>query len=58
MVHYMERCTKYYDSLFIGKAANTDPDMYTWDEAMASPYKEEFLKAADLEIQSLVDKGT
>ena len=47
-----------YDSLFVGKAANSDPDLCTWDEAMASPYKEEFLKAADIEIQSLVEKGT
>ena len=46
--------------LFVGKAKgrNTDPDTYTWDEAMASPYKEEFLKAADVEIAALEDKGT
>lgn len=47
-----------YDDLFIGKAANTDPDTYTWEQAMASPYKEEFLKAAQTEIDALVDKGT
>ena len=43
---------------YAGKAAHSDPDTYTWDEAMASPYKEQFLQAAHEEIQALVDKGT
>jgi len=47
-----------YEALYVGKAANTDPDNYTWEEAMASPYKEQFLEAADAEIQALVSKGT
>ena len=34
-----------YQILFLGKAANTDPDTYSWDGAMALQYKEEFLKA-------------
>ena len=58
MIHYMERCARLYDSLYAGKAANSDLDLYTWDKAMASPYKEEFLKAAKIKIQALVDKGT
>ena len=43
---------------YAGKAAQSDPDTYTWDEAMASPYREQFLEAAQEEIQALVDKGT
>ncbi len=40
------------------KAAQTDPDTFNWDEAMASPYRKEFLAAADVEISQLVDKET
>ena len=47
------------DTLFVGKAkANKDPDLYNWDEAMASPYKQRFLEAAQVEIDELVEKGT
>ena len=55
--NYVEAYGPIYD-LFVGKAnkKNSDPDTYTWDEAMASPHREEFLKAADAEIQALVDK--
>ena len=43
----------------VGKAkANKDPDTLSWDQAMASPYREEFLKAAQDEIDALTDKGT
>ena len=34
-------------------ASSSDPDTYTNDEAMASEYKEEFIKAAQIEIQEL-----
>ena len=47
-----------FHQAYIGKAANTDPDTYTWDDAMTSPYREEFLKAAQAEIDQLNDKGT
>ena len=35
-----------------------DPDTYNYDEAMASPYKTQFLKAADVELEELGTKGT
>ena len=47
-----------FDCLYAGKASQRDPDTYTWDEAMASPYREQFLEAADREIDALVEKGT
>ena len=49
-----------YESLYVGKARkkNSDPDTMTWEEAMASPYKEQFIESARVEIQELVDKGT
>ena len=40
------------------KAAHNNPDIYTWDEAMASEYREEFLDAIDEEIRALEAKGT
>ena len=58
MVHYVERCARWFDGLFAGKAANSDPDLHTWDEAMASPYKKEFLEAAQIETDALVGKET
>ena len=39
------------------KAAN-DPDTYDWNQAMASPYRSEFLQAAQQEIDELTKKGT
>ena len=47
-------------SPFAGKAkkVNTDPDTLTWDEAMHSPYRQEFLDSAEREIQELTKKGT
>jgi len=46
-----------HQELSIGKAkAKTDPDTLSWDQAMASPYREDFLKAAQVEIDELVDK--
>ena len=41
-----------------GARKNKDPDTYDWDGAMASPYREEFLKSADVELESLTSKGT
>ena len=35
------------------KAAKTDPDTYNWQDAMNSPYKDQFLKAAQEEIDAL-----
>ena len=35
------------------RKVNNDPDTYTWDEAMASPYRAEFLEAAQKEISEL-----
>ena len=37
---------------------NSDPDTYTWDGAMASEYKEEFLESARVEIAALAAEGT
>ena len=54
----MHAAERLYDSLYVGKAASTDPDNYTWDQAMESPYREEFIKAAQEEVDALVDKGT
>ena len=54
----MQAKERLYNSLYIGKTANTDPDNYTWDQAMESHYREEFLKAAQEELDALVDKGT
>lgn len=47
------------DYLFAGKAKKktSDPDSCTYTEAMASLYREEFLKAAQAEINSLVAKA-
>ena len=46
--------------LYAGKArkANNDPDTLTWDEAMASPYRQEFVESAQRELDELVDKET
>jgi hypothetical protein len=38
--------------------ANKDPDLFTWDEAMSSEYKSQFLEAAHAEIESLMQEGT
>ena len=48
-----------YHELFAGQAkAKKDPDTYSWEEAMASPYRPHFLKAAQDEIDALVEHGT
>ena len=48
-----------FTTLTIGKAkANSDPDTLNWDQAMKSPYRENFLEATDIEINALVGKGT
>ena len=57
-VNYVEAHSRLYEQLYVGKAVNTDPDTYTWDEAMASPYKQQFLEAAQEEIDSLVGQTT
>ena len=45
---------------YAGKAAkpNTKPDILTWEEAMRSEYREEFLEAAKKEPEELTAKGT
>jgi hypothetical protein len=35
-----------------------DPDLYSWDEAMRSEHKVQFLLSADIEIESLVGMDT
>ncbi|KAL7564557.1 hypothetical protein ACA910_013958 [Epithemia clementina (nom. ined.)] len=40
------------------KASASDPDTLTFDQAMSSPDKHEWIKAANLEIAELVAKGT
>jgi len=48
-----------FSCVFAGKAkANSDPDTLSWDQAMVSPYREEFLKAAQVEVDALVEKDT
>jgi hypothetical protein len=37
---------------------NSDPDTYTWDEAMASEYKDKFMESARVEIDALAAEGT
>ena len=39
-------------------AASSDPDSFTFDEAMRSDYKEEFIAAADKEIRELEGHDT
>ena len=57
--HHVDDHEVVYERLFAGKAkANSDPDTLSWDEAMASPYREDFLKAAQDEIEALVGKST
>jgi transposase InsO family protein len=44
---------------FAGKAkVNKDPDLFTWDQAMDSEYRDEFVDAAQVEIEALVSQGT
>jgi hypothetical protein len=43
--HYADDHEYHFESLLVSKAANTDPDTYSWEDAMASPYREEFLQA-------------
>ena len=43
---------------FAAKANAKDPDLFNWDQAMASEHREEFLKAANKEIEGLVSKQT
>ncbi|KAL7562849.1 hypothetical protein ACA910_002466 [Epithemia clementina (nom. ined.)] len=40
------------------KASASDPHTLTFDQAMSSPAKHEWIKAANLEIAELVTKGT
>ena len=48
-----------YNRLYVGKSkAKSDPDSYSWDDAMSSPHREAFLEAAHAEIEALVAKGT
>ena len=55
--------TEYHEKFglekYVGQAkAKKNPDLYSWDEAMASPYRAQFLKAAQVEIDALVEHGT
>ena len=52
--------TSYHEELaYAGRArANKDPDTHNWEKVMASPYQEQFLKAADLEIKELTEHNT
>ena len=43
--------------LFASKATKNDPDTFTWEQAMASSYKEQFIQAAYDEINTLVEKN-
>lgn len=47
-------------TLFVNQAKKVkrDPDTYNWDEAMASPFKDKFLEAADVELRELGIKDT
>jgi len=48
-----------FSCILAGKAkANSDPDTLSWDQAMVSPYREEFLKAAQAEVDALMEKDT
>jgi len=38
--------------------AKTDPDTFTYEQAMASEYRDEFIKAMDAEIHALEEQGT
>jgi hypothetical protein len=58
---FFDRMTAHWCSTpdpVINKAASKDPDLYTWDEAMASQYRVEFLDASGDEIDALVGKET
>ena len=48
-----------FDYLYAGKArkSKSDPDAMSWDEAMRSPYRDEFIQAAKKEIDELTAKG-
>ena len=52
--------TSYHEEFaHAGKAqANKDPDTYSWEQAMASPYQEQFLEAANLEVKELTEHNT
>jgi transposase InsO family protein len=44
---------------YAGKAkVNKDPDLFTWDQAMDSEYRDEFVDAAQIEIEALISQGT
>jgi hypothetical protein len=44
---------------YAGKAkVNKDPDLFTWDQAMDSEYRDEFVEAAQIEIEALISQGT
>ena len=48
-----------YHLQFAGAACKTrDPDTYSWEEAMASPYREQFLESAEIEVTELTEHET
>ena len=53
MAYFIKASETMYDA-YVGKAkANTNPDQYDWDWAMASPYVAEFLQAAQIKLKAL-----
>ena len=48
----------YQPQCYKARKPNSDPDTLTWDEAMADPNKEDWLEAAQREIDELAAKGT
>ena len=42
---------------YAASKSKSDPDTYTWDQAMSSPYAEQFREAADQELEALAQHG-
>ena len=60
-VYRVEDYEWFYDSLYVHKAkssVNTNPDIMTYEESMASPHRDGFQQAMKDEIDALVEKGT
>ena len=46
------------DNINLIKKAQSNPDLFSWDEAMKSEHAEAFLKSAYDEVKNLSDKNT
>ena len=46
------------DNINLIKKAQSNPDLFSWDEAMKSEHAEAFLKSACDEVKNLTDKDT